>query len=91
MLGYRGHFLTKSRRYSVTFKALRQPHGPPGDVGKNPDGEMTPGARPGPHIVRLALLTYAGTGQRTTGDAPLALPPPREPESTNASHERRPA
>jgi hypothetical protein len=23
MLGFRGHFLTKSQRYSVTFKALR--------------------------------------------------------------------
>ena len=24
MLGFRGHFLTKSHRYSVTFKALRE-------------------------------------------------------------------
>ncbi len=24
MLGFRGHFLTKSQRYSVTFKALRE-------------------------------------------------------------------
>jgi hypothetical protein len=27
MLGYRGHFLTKSRRYSVTFKILRAARG----------------------------------------------------------------
>jgi hypothetical protein len=29
MLGYGGHFLTKSRRYSVTFGALRAAHQPP--------------------------------------------------------------
>jgi hypothetical protein len=29
MLGYGGHFLTKSRRYSVTFGQLRRPHRTP--------------------------------------------------------------
>jgi hypothetical protein len=69
MLGYRGHFLTKSRRYSVTFKSLRaaratwrrrqEPLAIKGDQGDAP--------------IRVTLLTYAGTGWRTTADAFLAL------------------
>ena len=69
MLGYRGHFLTKSRRYSVTFKALRAARATwrrrqePSTVRTDPDLPS----------IRLALLTYAGTGWRTSGDALLAL------------------
>jgi hypothetical protein len=66
MLGYRGHFATKSRRYSTTMCALRaarrdwkrrqQP---------NPGGDQT--------TVTIADLEWAGRGWRTEGDALLAL------------------
>jgi len=69
MLGYRGHFLTKSRRYSVTFKTLRaaratwrRRHEP---VSRREDD--------GPETLRLTLLSYVGTGWLTTADAFLAL------------------
>ncbi|MGA3541553.1 replication initiator [Micromonosporaceae bacterium DT194] len=69
MLGFGGHFLTKSRRYSVTFRILRDArtiwrrtethhqHGHPAD------DETT---------LIVGLLTYAGSGWHTTGDALLA-------------------
>jgi hypothetical protein len=68
MLGYRGHFATKSRRYSTTMRALRaarrdwhrrqQPH-------PRPHGDRT--------IVTDTRLHWAGRGWRTSGDALLAL------------------
>jgi hypothetical protein len=75
MLGFGGHFLTKARRYSVTFGALRHArityrrtqdpgpeHGPIHD--QDPvDDETT---------IVLTSLTYAGIGWHTTGDALLA-------------------
>ena len=69
MLGYRGHFLTKSRRYSVTFKALRAAR------ATWRRRQEPSAARTDPYLpsIRLALLTYAGTGWRTSGDALLAL------------------
>jgi hypothetical protein len=69
MLGYRGHFLTKSRRYSVTFKILRtaratwqRRHQPTGTYAESPGLP-----------VRLTLLNYAGTGWHNSADALLAL------------------
>ena len=75
MLGFGGHFLTKARRYSVTFSALRQArviyrrnettgpeHGPIRDAD-HADDET---------ILILGTLRYAGTGWKTTGDALLA-------------------
>jgi hypothetical protein len=72
--GFRGHFLTKSRRYSTTFGALRaerqrwrlahQSDGPDGD-GCAPDGAA-------PEAVELREWTYEGTGYRTAGDVCLA-------------------
>lgn len=70
MLGYRGHFATKSRRYSTTLRAVR---------GARADWKR------GQHLQALRLeaatgavtvatgLTYAGRGWQTTGDALLAL------------------
>jgi hypothetical protein len=68
MLGYRGHFATKSRRYSTTMRVLRasrrdwvrrqQPTA-------NRDGDRT--------VVTITDLQWAGRGWRTTGDAILAL------------------
>jgi hypothetical protein len=68
MLGYRGHFATKSRRYSTTMRALRaarrdwrrRQH----PLGQH-HGDKT--------IVTLTDLEWAGRGWRTTGDALLAL------------------
>jgi hypothetical protein len=75
MLGFGGHFLTKARRYSVTFAALRQArityrrHQDPGPAytpfqrQDDLDAETT---------VTVVRLSYAGTGWRTFGDALLA-------------------
>jgi len=75
MLGFGGHFLTKARRYSVTFTALRQARisyrryqetGPvysPFQCQEGLDTETT---------IILNRLSYDGSGWRTTGDALLA-------------------
>ena len=69
MLGYRGHFLTKSRRYSVTFKVLRAVRA----TWRRRQEPLTARTEPDSMPIRLTLLTYAGTGWRTSGDALLAL------------------
>ncbi|SNS72108.1 hypothetical protein SAMN06265355_12611 [Actinomadura mexicana] len=77
MLGFGGHFLTKARRYSVTFGALRAarvlyrrtqtpgPDHPPERFERQADldAETT---------VILGRLSYVGSGWKTTGDALLA-------------------
>jgi hypothetical protein len=69
MLGFGGHFLSKSRRYSVTFRILRDArviwrrtidHD---DQAAEHDEETT---------VVINTLAYTGAGWRTTGDALLA-------------------
>jgi hypothetical protein len=68
MLGYRGHFATKSRRYSTTMRALRatrrdwqrRQHPITGHGGDK-------------SVITLTDLEWAGRGWRTTGDAVLAL------------------
>jgi hypothetical protein len=68
MLGYRGHFATKSRRYSTTMRALRaarrdwrrRQH----RIGDH-HGDKT--------VITLTDLQWAGRGWRSTGDALLAL------------------
>jgi len=76
MLGYGGHFTTKSRRYSTTFRALRAArrawvarhrYGPA--VALDQDGYLLP--RPG--MVALGFWRYAGLGYTTAGDAWLAV------------------
>ena len=63
MLGYGGHFLTKSRRYSVTFGQLRAARTSYRRAQRHPDG----GRRPlGPALDETVVLilttwTYAGT------------------------------
>ncbi|MEU0150337.1 replication initiator [Micromonospora fulviviridis] len=77
MLGYGGHFLTKGRRYSVTFQLLRdtrvsyrrhedQVHEHPAAGGPPADrvDDDTP--------LIVGTLTFAGVGWHTTGDALLA-------------------
>jgi hypothetical protein len=76
MLGYGGHFLTKARRYSVTFKVLRdtrvtfrrhqdQADEPTGVVraADHADTETT---------LIIGALTFAGVGWHSSGDAMLA-------------------
>ncbi|MCP2341016.1 hypothetical protein FHU30_006398 [Actinomadura rupiterrae] len=75
MLGFGGHFLTKARHYSITFRALREArviyrrtetHGPEYDDLREREQRDTP------TTLIVGTLTYAGTGWRTTGDALLA-------------------
>jgi hypothetical protein len=71
MLGFGGHFLTKSRTYSVTFGMLRQarityrrtPNAGPDTAGQTP--------QPDP-VVQVNLLRYVGSGWHTAADALLA-------------------
>ncbi|GII96873.1 replication initiator [Sinosporangium siamense] len=60
MLGYRGHFSTKSRRYSITFGAIRAERA---DFRKNDD--ITTGRLPlldDDIPLKIATWTYAGQG-----------------------------
>jgi hypothetical protein len=68
MLGYRGHFATKSRRYSTTMRALRA-------ARRDWRRRQRPLARGGGDktIVTITDLRWDGRGWRTTGDALLAL------------------
>ncbi len=75
MLGFGGHFLTKGRRYSVTFGALRNvrifyrrndaagPEHEPIRTADHTEEETT---------LIIGGLRYTGTGWKTTGDAFLA-------------------
>lgn len=77
MLGFGGHFLTKARRYSVTFQLLRDTrvtfrrH-------EHQAAEQHPGTVPAAdHLdedttLIVGTLTFAGVGWHTTGDALLA-------------------
>jgi hypothetical protein len=76
MFGYGGHFLTKSRRYSVTFGQLRAARADFRRAQRHPDGERDPWGRPLDETVVLitATWTYAGTSHSTaTPGAELAL------------------
>ncbi|WP_432956199.1 replication initiator [Micromonospora haikouensis] len=76
MLGFGGHFLTKARRYSVTFQALRdarrdhrqredQDHAHPATGGQLVDEHDDT-------TLIVGTLAFAGVGWHTTGDALLA-------------------
>jgi hypothetical protein len=68
MLGYRGHFATKSRRYSTTMRALRA-------TRRNWKRRQQPtGGQHGDRtVITLTDLQWAGRGWRTAGDALLAI------------------
>ena len=74
MLGYGGHFLTKSRRYSVTFGQLRAARTNHRRAERHPDGERDPWGRPLDETVVLVMATwtYAGTGYTLGPGAELA-------------------
>ena len=67
MLGFRGHFATKSRGYSTTLRALRSAR-----VTWRRHQHATTGHSEETTLI-VPRLTYAGTGWRTTGDELLAL------------------
>jgi hypothetical protein len=75
-LGYGGHPLTKSRRYSVTFGRIRRERLKHRRAQRWPDGELDPWGRPLDERVVLVLrdFSFTGTGYlpRTPG-AELAL------------------
>ncbi|WP_200215218.1 replication initiator [Micromonospora coerulea] len=62
MLGFGGHFLTKARRYSVTFGLLRDTRA---TYRRTEDDEST-------DSTTVATLTYIGAGWLSDGDALLA-------------------
>jgi hypothetical protein len=74
-LGYRGHFLTKSRQYSVTFTALRRARIDYRRAQRHPGGELDPWGRPFDDRIVLTVGTwqYAGTGHANTAERALAL------------------
>jgi len=75
MLGYGGHFLTKSRRYSVTFGQLRRARLEHRQRQHHPTGQSDPWGRPLDERVVLVLKTwtYQGTGHTIAHDTDLAL------------------
>jgi hypothetical protein len=75
MLGHGGHFLTKSRRYSVTFGQLRAARTQHRRAQRHPDGERDPWGRPLEERIVLILATWAydGTGYTAGPSAALAL------------------
>jgi hypothetical protein len=75
-LGYGGHPITKSRRYSVTFGHVRRERAEHRNAQRWPDGELDPWGRPLDERVVLVLkdFSYAGTGSSPrTPAAELAL------------------
>jgi hypothetical protein len=69
MLGFRGHWSTKSRRYSTTFTALRRAR-----VEHIKRRLLDPWGRPATEGATMPFgeWRYAGRGYRTAGDAWLA-------------------
>jgi hypothetical protein len=68
MLGFGGHFLTKSRRYSVTFTVLRQAR----VIWQRSQHQDLVDEHDQQTVVLMTELAYVGTGWHTTGDAILA-------------------
>jgi hypothetical protein len=75
-VGYRGHWSTKSRCYSTTFRALRyarrmhvkrkrSPHGVPLDAWGRPEDDDK--------VIAHGFWRFVGCGYRTTGEAFLAM------------------
>ena len=88
MLGYGGHFLTKSRRYSVTFGQLRKARTDHRRAARPPGSDRDAWGRALDETTVLVLptiWTYGGTG--LTRPRPslswLAQHPPHAPASTS--------
>ena len=75
MLGFGGHFLTKARRYSITFRDLRQAritYRRSQDTGPEHGPIRTADYADEETTLIIGTFTYAGTGWKTSGDALLA-------------------
>ncbi|MHB1596749.1 MAG: replication initiator [Streptosporangiaceae bacterium] len=75
MLGFGGHLLTKGRRYSITFRVLRQArvlYRRTETTGPEHEHIGIDGSRDLPTTLIVGNLTYGGTGWKTSGDALLA-------------------
>ncbi|MEU7903000.1 replication initiator [Actinoplanes sp. NPDC049118] len=70
MLGYGGHFLTKSRRYSITFALLRDQRVVFRRAQSTGPERTEPVAEPTTLVVNF--LAFVGAGWHTTADALLA-------------------
>ena len=68
MLGFGGHFLTKSRRYSFTFRILRDNRV---IYQRRVEADLTDEHQEETTVV-LTNLTYIGAGWRSLGDQLLA-------------------
>jgi len=75
MLGYGGHFLTKSRAYSITFGQLRRARLEHRRAQRYADGQLDPWGRPVDEttVLFLGSWSYAGTGYATSDGHALAL------------------
>ena len=75
MLGYGGHFLTKSRRYSVTFGQLRAARAAYRRAQRYEAGQLDPWGRPVDEttVLFLGSWTYAGSGYAASDGQLLAL------------------
>jgi hypothetical protein len=67
--GFRGHFLTKSKRYSTTFGALRAER-QRWQIANRADGQSDEGLEP--DEVEIREWTFDGCGYRSAGDVCLA-------------------
>lgn len=72
MLGFGGHFLTKARRYSTTFGALRAARVDYRRVTDLHHPDQLSGLDIVDQAVIVGILGFAGVGWQTTGDALLA-------------------
>ena len=90
MLGYGGQFLTKSRRYSVTFGQLRAARTEHRRAQRHPDGERDPWGRPLDETVVLVLRPGPTPEPATPPSLMPNSPPPPLPAlaSTGASPAR---
>ena len=75
MLGYGGHFLTKSRRYSVTFGQLRAARAAYRRAQRYEAGQLDPWGRPVDEttVLFVGSWTYAGSGYAASDGQLLAL------------------
>jgi len=76
MLGFRGHWSTKSRRYSTTFTVLRRAGSPSPRRRRAKDGvPLDAWGRPEDDqaVIVLATWSYVASGYATEGERWLAL------------------
>jgi hypothetical protein len=72
MLGNGGHFLSKSKRYSVTLGQLRRARAEHRKLERYPDGELDPWGRPLDESVVLVIANWSYAGNGYTPRTPCA-------------------